>query len=139
MFVPDGNGSYAPVPTAAAWRWLSEAANNSSSFQRLTQEGQRPVPGGGAKNESYLPIEAGLFESKERVTLLVENASPGASSFAPSTLIEDRRPSIIETLVVSSLCNLDKAPAKIESQDPAGAISIPPFSLTRIVWEKSRK
>ena len=136
MFVPDGRGSYAPVPTAVALHWLSEAANSGGSFQRLIQEGEHSVPGGGAKNESYLPVEGGLFESPKHTTLLVENVSSASPSFDPSTLVKGRHPNRVETLAMSDLLNLDRTAAKIETQDPAGPIVIPPFSLTRIVWNK---
>jgi hypothetical protein len=137
MFVPDGQGSYSPVPTAAALHWLSEAANSGGSFQRLVQEGEHSVAGGGAKNESYFPVEGGLFESPGRTVLLVENVSSTSFSFDPSTLVKGRHPSRAETLAMSDLLNLVRTAAKIETQDPAGPIAIPPFSLTRIVWNKS--
>jgi len=136
MFVPDGQGSYAPVPTAAAFRWLSEAANRSSSFQRMVQADERSVPGGGAKTEYYIPIEAGLFESPGRTTLLVQNASSADLSFDPSTLFQDRKPSRVEVLATSGLLDLDKKAAKILTQDASGPIGIRPYSLTRIVWDK---
>jgi hypothetical protein len=97
MFVPDGQGSYSPVPTAAALHWLSEAANGGGSFQRLVQEGEHSVAGGGAKNESYFPVEGGFFESPGRTVLLVENVSSTSFSFDPSTLIKGRYPSRAET------------------------------------------
>jgi len=137
MFVPDGRGSYAPVPTAVALHWLSEAANSGGSFQRLIQEGEHSVPGGGAKNESYLPVEGGLFESPKHTTLLVENVSSNSPSFDPSTLVKGRHPNRVETLAMPDLLNLDRTVVKIETQDPAGPIVIPPFSLTRIVWNKN--
>jgi len=137
MFVPDGRGSYAPVPTAAALRWLSEAANSGGSFQRLVQEGETPVAGGGAKNESYFPVETGLFESPGRTTVLIENVSSASFSFDPATLVKGHHPSQVETLAMPDLLNLDRTAAKIETQDPAGSILIPPFSLTRVVWNKS--
>ena len=137
MFVRNGQGSYSPIPTAAALQWLSEAANSGGSFQRLVQEGEHSVAGGGAKNESYFPVEGGLFESSGRTTLLVENVSSTSFSFDPLTLVKGRHPSLVETLAMSDLLNLDRIAAKIETQDPAGPIAILPFSLTRIVWHKS--
>ena len=137
MFVPDGRRSYAPVPTAAAFRWLSEAANRSRSFQRLVQADERSVPGGGAKTEYFIPVEAGLFESPERTTLLLENASAADLSFDPSTLFQDRKPSRVETLATSGLLDLDKKAAKIQTQDAAEPVAVKPFSLTRIVWDKN--
>jgi hypothetical protein len=136
MFVTDGQGSYAPVPTAAALRWLSDAANSGGSFQRLIQEGEQPLSGGGAKNESYLPVEGGLFESAARATLLLENASPADFSFDASTLFPGRKPSLVETLASPDLAGPEPTAAKIETQDPAEQVAIPPFSLTRIVWNK---
>ncbi len=137
MFVPDGRRSYAPVPTAAAFRWLSEAANRSRSFQRLVQADERSVAGGGAKTEYFIPVEAGLFESPARTTLLLENASAADLSFDPSTLFQDRKPDRVETLATSGLLDLDKKAARIEEQNAAGPIAIRPFSLTRIVWDKN--
>ncbi|MGD0057790.1 MAG: hypothetical protein ABSD58_00085 [Verrucomicrobiia bacterium] len=137
MFVPDGAGSYAPVPTAAALRWLSEAANTSGSFQRLVPEGEQPVPGGGAKSEFYLPVEGGLFESPTRTTLFVENVSSTSFSFAPSMLIKGQHPSRVETFAMSDLVSLVRTAAHMETQSPAGPTAIPPFSLTRIIWDRN--
>jgi len=137
MFVPDGQRSYAAVPTAAAFRWLSEAANRSSSFQRMVQADERSVSGGGAKTEYFIPVEAGLFESPRRTTLLVENASGADLSFDPSTLFQDRKPGRVETLATSGLLDLDRKAARIETQNATGPIAIKPFSLTRIVWDKN--
>ncbi|HXX82055.1 MAG TPA: hypothetical protein VEI46_10935 [Thermodesulfovibrionales bacterium] len=136
MFVPDGRGSYSPVPTASALQWLSEAANSGGSFQRLVQEGDHPVAGGGAKNESYFPVEGGRFESLEHTTIIVENVSSTTFSFDPTMLIKERHPSRIETLAMSDLVNLEKTAAKIETQDPEKPIVVPPFSLIRIIWNK---
>ena len=137
MFVLDSQGNYAPVPTAAAMRWLSEAANNSSSFQRLVKEGEHSVPGGGMKNESYLPIEGGLFESPKRITLLIQNASSDNLSFDPSAFLQGRKPIRVEILITPDLVDLEQTAAMIKTQDLVKAVAIPPFSLTRIVWDKS--
>ncbi len=55
MFVPDGPGGYAPLPAAAALRWVNEAANAGGSFQRMVPAGAKLVAGGGARQESYFP------------------------------------------------------------------------------------
>jgi hypothetical protein len=136
MFVVDGRGGYAPVPAAAALRWLGAAANDSSSFQRLVQEGSQPVPGGGAKKESYLAVEGGLFTSPMGTTLLLENASSTGFSFDATALVQGQRPSLVESLVTGELTARDPAAAKIRTQSAAGSVAIPPFSLTRIAWDK---
>ncbi|HYA85968.1 MAG TPA: hypothetical protein VEI57_02745 [Nitrospirota bacterium] len=137
MFVPDGHGSYAPFPTAVALRWLNEAANSGGSFQRMIKKGELPIPGGGVREESYLPVEGGLFVSQGRTTLLVENASSATFIFEPSTLIPKRQPSRVETLVAADLVNLELQAAMIETQEPTEPVVTPPFSLTRIVWDKN--
>jgi len=137
MFIPYGHGSYAPVPTAVALRWLNEAANSGGSFQRIIKKGELPIPGGGVREESYLPIEGGLFVSQGRTTLLVENASSATFIFEPSTLIPKRQPSRVETLVAADLVNLELQAAMIETQEPTEPVVTPPFSLTRIVWDKN--
>jgi hypothetical protein len=136
MFVADGQGGYAPLPTAAALCWLSEAANGSGAFQRLVQEGEPAVSGGGVKNESYLPVEGGLFESAGRTTLLMENVSAASFSLAPSTVVKEHHPVRVETLATADLLQPDRLAATINLQDPAGPVTIPPFSLTRIIWDK---
>jgi hypothetical protein len=137
MFVPDGRGGYAPVPTAAALCWLNEAANNGGSFQRMAQEGGQPVFGGGVRNESYLAIEGGLFDSRGRTTLLIENASSVTFPFDPSTLVRSLKPNRVETLVTPDLADREPRAAKIETQNHTGLIVLPPFSLTRIIWNKN--
>jgi hypothetical protein len=135
MFVSDGQGSYAPVPTAVALRWLNEAANAGGSFQRVAQGGVQPLAGGGALDESYLPVEGGLFQSGEHNTLILENASGNTLAFDPATLIPNRQPSKVEFISMPDLSATAKLPAKINAGSAKGAIPIAPFSVTRILWE----
>jgi hypothetical protein len=135
MFVSDGRGGYVPVPTAAALRWLNEAANAGGSFQRVVQAGARPVAGGGARDESYLAVEGGLFQSGTRATLILENASGDAFSFDPATLMPNRRPSKAEFMSMPNLSDTTTAPAQIGSISAGGSMAVAPFSVTRVVWE----
>jgi len=135
MFVADGRRSYSPVPTAAVLRWLNEAANGGGSFQRVVQEGGRPIMSGGVERRSYLAVEGGLFQSKAGITLILENASDDLFSFDSTTLVPNKRPLSIEFMSMTDLVKADKLPARIERQDSAGNITITPFSVTRIVWE----
>jgi len=134
-FVPDGRGSYAPVPTGAALRWLNEAANAGGSFQRVVQAGARPVAGGGSQNESYLPVEGGLFQSGTRTTLILENVSGDTFSFDPAPLMPNRRPSKVESISMPNLSDTATLPARIDTGNAGSAIAVAPFSVTRVVWE----
>lgn len=134
-FVSDGRGSYAPVPTAAALRWLNEAANAGGSFQRVVQAGARAVSGQGAQNESYLPMEGGLFQSGTRATLILENASADTFSFDPATLMPNRRPSKVEFISMPELSETAILPARINTGNAGGVVAVAPFSVTRVVWE----
>jgi hypothetical protein len=135
MFVSDGRGSYLPVPTAAALRWLNEAANAGGSFQRVVQTGARPVAGGGAQNESYFPVEGGLFQSGTRTTLILENASGDTFSFDPATLTPNKRLSKVEFISMPDLSDTATDPVKINTGNAGGVIAVAPFSVTRAVWE----
>lgn len=135
MFVADGGGGYAPVPTAAALRWLNEAANGGGSFQRVVEEDAKPIAGEGVVHQSYLAIEGGLFQSQDRATLILENVSANAFSLYPAILVPNKQPSTIEFMSMSNLIRTDKVPARIEHQVFAGSITITPFSVTRVVWE----
>jgi hypothetical protein len=135
MFVADGKGRYAPVPTAAALRWLNEAANGGGSFQRVVQEGVKPIAGEGVVPQSYFAVEGGLFQSKDRVTLILENVSADVFSLDPATLVPNKRPATIEFMSMPNLVKTDKLPARIEHQAFVGSITITPFSVTRVVWE----
>lgn len=135
MFVSAGRGAYVPVPTAAALGWLNEAANAGGSFQRIVQAGARPVAGGGSRNESYFPVEGGLFQSGTRTTLILENASGDAFSFDPAALLPNRRPSKVELISTPGLSDTAVLPARISGADAAGPIAIAPFSVARVVWE----
>ena len=135
MFVADGKGGYAPVPTAAALRWLNEAANGGGSFQRVVQKGAEPIAGEGVVPQSYLAVEGGVFQAKDRATLILENVSADVFSLDPATLISNKRPSTIEFISMPNLVKMDKLPARVEHQGFAGTITIPPFSVTRVVWE----
>ncbi|MGD0662604.1 MAG: hypothetical protein ABSD38_31500 [Syntrophorhabdales bacterium] len=134
-FVPDGKGGYLPVPSAAALRWLNQAANDNGSFQRVVQAGARPIAGEAVVPQSYLAVEGGLFRAKDRVTLILENVSADLFSLNPITLVPGRRPTSVEFISMPDLERTDKLPARIEHQDPAESTLITPFSVTRIVWE----
>jgi hypothetical protein len=135
MFVADGKGHYAPVPTAAALRWLNEAANGGGSFQRVVQEGAKPIAGEGVVSQSYLAVEGGFFQLKDCATLILENVSADVFSLNPTTLVPNKLPSTIEFMSMPNLVKPDKLPANIEHQDFAGSVTITPFSVTRVVWE----
>ncbi len=135
MFVADRRGNYAPVPVAVALGWLNQAANAGGSFQRVVQAGAQPVAGGGARDESYLAGEGGLFQSGERATLILENASGESFSLDPATLRPARRPSRVEFMSISDLSETVRLPARIQSQNAGGTITVAPFSVTRIVWD----
>jgi hypothetical protein len=135
MFVSDGRGSYVPVPTGAALRWLNEAANAGGSFQRVVQAGATPVAGRGAQNESYFPVEGGLFQSEARTTLILENASGDTFSFDPATMMPNRRPSKVEFISTPDLSDTAILPASINTLNAGSAIAVAPFSVTRVVWE----
>jgi hypothetical protein len=85
--------------------------------------------------QSYLAVEGGPFRSKEHATLIPENVSADAFSPDPITLAPGGRPSSIESISMPDIDRTDKLPAGIEHQDPAGSITITPFSVTRVVWE----
>jgi hypothetical protein len=134
MFVSDGQGGYAPLPAAAALRWLNEAANAGGSFQRLVQAGARPSPGGGAQPESYFPVEGGLFQSGARATLILENASADTFSFDPAASMPNRQPSKVEFMSMPDVSETAKLPARIEAASAKGTVKVAPFSMTRIMW-----
>ncbi len=136
MFLPDGQGGYAPVPAAAALRWMNAAANGSGSFQRLVQQSGQPVPGGGVEAESYFPIEGGRFDAPKQTTVLVQNASSASWSFDPAALVHGRQPTRVDTLATPDLVQLEPRAATSATQDPTRPITLPPYSLTRIVWNQ---
>jgi hypothetical protein len=134
MFVPDGQGGYAPLPAAAALSWLNEAANAGGSFQRLVQAGAQPLPGGGAQPESYFPVEGGLFQSGTHATLILQNASSDTFSFDPAASMPNRQPSKVEFISMPDVSETAKLPARIEAASAKGTITIAPFSMTRVSW-----
>jgi hypothetical protein len=134
MFVSDGQGGYLPVPAAVALGWVNEATNAGGSFQRLVQRGAIPMAGGGARDESYLPVEGGLFQSGGRTTLILENASADQFSLDPATLVSHMRPSRVEFMSMPNLAGTDRLPARIQAQDAGGVINVKPYSLTRVQW-----
>jgi len=135
MFVADGKEGYAPVPTAAALRWLNEAANGGGSFQRVVAKDAKPIAGEGVVPQSYLAVEGGLFRSKDHTTLILENVSADVFSLDPATLVPDKRLSTTEFMSMPDLVKTDKLAARIEHQGFAGSITINPFSVSRVVWE----
>jgi hypothetical protein len=74
-FQGDGKDGYQPMPHVLALRWFHEAANGGANYQRFLEPGAQRKPGGGALDESYFEVEAGLFRKPKVVTLIIQNCA----------------------------------------------------------------
>jgi hypothetical protein len=136
VFYQEGQGRFAPVPLAVALSWFHQAANGGATYQRFIEAGGRAVPGGGVREESYLEVEAGLFSTSGRVTLIVQNCSPETRVLQiPRDLsLSTKAPSLVETLAAPDLTSTKMASPVKGALESGGHVQIPPYSLTRIVW-----
>jgi hypothetical protein len=134
-FVPDGKGGYLPLPTTVALGWFFEAANGGATFQRLVEPSASRIAGGGALPETYAAVEAGLFTTSGRVTVIVQNAGADTRSCDLTTVNGGIVPAQILMLSLPDLTSTTWAPATASTVVPSLVVALPPYSVTRIIWE----
>ncbi len=124
------------MPVAMAMRWLNEAANGRVTFQRFVEEGNPRLPGKGVRNETYGAVEAGLFRSRGRVTMVLQNVANEARVWRINPDLELGAPSLGDRLELPALTDATPRAARVEAVtvSPTLAVRIPPYSLTRVIW-----
>ena len=129
-------GALEPMPVAMAMRWLNDAANGSVAFQRYVEAGNPRLPGKGVRNETYGAVEAALFRSKGRATSVIQNVSDEARVWRIKPDLKLGAPSLVERLELPDLTDSIPCAARLEavSVSPTLAVRIPPYSLTRLIW-----
>src|SRR5271157_1070482 len=128
------DGQYQPASFAVVLQWFDQAANGSSSFQRVVDADGTPVTGLGPFLESYLPIEGGLFESESSTTLILQNASSQTYWYDATEGGQKPTPSQVQMILPNDFSATAHQPAKIITLDPSQSIVLPPLSIVRIVW-----
>lgn len=135
-FTPDGRNGFIPSSTAIALQWLNLAANGGATFQRFVEKSSIPRASNGAIAESYREIEAGLFRADKTVTLIIQNTSSHSrlynATFASKMKLPPERVDVLST--PEWLDPNSKTPV-IQQADPEGEITIPPFSVVRMIWD----
>ena len=129
-------GALEPMPVAMAMRWLNDAANGSVAFQRYVEAGNPRLPGKGVRNETFGAVEAALFRSKGRATSVIQNVSDEARVWRIKPDLKLGAPSLVERLELPDLTDSTPCAARLEavSVSPTLAVRIPPYSLTRLIW-----
>jgi hypothetical protein len=127
-------GGYRAVPIAVALRWLDVAANGGVIYQRFVEAGNPRIPGRGMRSESYGAVEAALFRGKDHVTLILQNASGDARLWKVAPDLKLGVPSHAERLAMPVLTDPTIRIAQVETVTASLEISIPAYSVTRVVW-----
>ena len=137
-FQSDEQGGYRPMPHVLALRWFHEAANGGATYQRLLEPKAHRIQGGGALDESYFAVEAGIFRKSKAVTLIVQNCSDENRVLRMPKSVPSKTPSRIETLgtpdLTATSANITPTDQAVEA---GGAIHIPAYSITRIAWRQT--
>jgi hypothetical protein len=116
MFVR-GRDGLEPMPVAMAMRWLNEAANGGVTFQRFVEEGNPRLPGKGVRNETYGAVEAGLFRSRGRVTMVLQNVANEARVWRINPDLELGAPALVDHLELPALTDATPRAARVEGRD----------------------
>jgi len=135
VFDFDGRGGFRPRPHILALHWFHEAANGGATYQRFLESGGQRLPGGGALNEGYYPVEAGLFRKPKTATLIIQNCAPEDRLLRLPKSVSEKVPANVETLAGPELTATSAGLApKSLSVEADGAFRVPAYSLTRIAW-----
>ena len=138
-FVPDGSGGYLPLPATAALAWFCDAANRGATFQRLLEPSAPRIPGGGSQLETYAAVEGAVFRRQDRVVVLLQNAAADSRECDLTTVAAGPLPSRVETLAAPDLADGSKNATTVNSVAPSLVVTLPPYSVTRVVWETTAR
>ena len=135
-FAPDGEGGWSPYPVAMALGWLASAVNvGGAQYQRWVEEEAEIRQGGGKFDDRYAVVEAAMFERAGRATLIVQNAGPESRLVEVSLIGRHGVPTLAESLTLPDLLQEGRLPAAPHPLDArASTVSLPPYSVTRLVW-----
>ncbi len=132
-YVGEREGRIAPLPATVVLGWFDHAANSGATFQRLVERDAAPI--GFADGEHYRPVEAGLLRSRNRSTLIVENASADARLYDPTNGGRGPAAKTAEILATPDLADTALRPAQVITVPADRPVVLPPHSVVRIVWE----
>lgn len=130
----EGEGGYQPLPVALVLKWLNEAANGGVTLERFLEPGSPRIPGGGVRQETYAAVEAALFRDRHRATMILQNVSSDARLYRIGKNLKLAAPSSVERLLLPDLDDTKKRAGQVEAVKPSLSIPVPPYSVTRIVW-----
>ena len=123
------------MPAALALRWLNEAANGGVRYQRFIESGNPRLRGNGVRAETFAAVEAALFRGRGRAIMIVQNATGEARIWRIKPDLKLGTPSQAERMSMPDLTvAAPHARAEAVTVAPALAIRIPPYSVTRVVW-----
>jgi len=137
LYRPDlEHGGYAPLGPAEILRWFNQAANGGATYQRLKVEGARQVTSSTTSLESYHDVEAVLFRKGGQTTVIIHNASTEEKTLKLAKVMDGRLPKKIETISTLRLADdYSRSVPPIQTLAVSRQIELPPYSITRLVWE----
>jgi len=127
--------SYVPISSAIILKWFDQATNGGATYQQLKVNGAKWVNSSVTTEEGYYDIEAVQLDKTNTTTIIIQNASNEDKILSLSALVPGRLPTKIESSLVTPTADYSKAAPPVQVIQPADEIQIPPYSVTRIVWE----
>ncbi|MGO8761998.1 MAG: hypothetical protein ACLQUS_08420, partial [Desulfobaccales bacterium] len=135
LFLPGDDGTYMPTPTAVVLRWFNEAANGGSSYQGYIERAGKRISGGGLWAEDFVPVEAALFRTKDRTTLIVQNATSESRSLDLKQVVGGAHLFSSERLATADLHDRARVAASPQRTDQSsGPLLIPAYSVCRLIF-----
>jgi hypothetical protein len=129
--------SYLPMDPALVLHWFNDAANGGSTFQRVIEPNGLSITGIGQFQESYRQIEGGLFTPVGRTVLILQNASAESRLYDPSESGTKPWPTEADLLVTPDLSAEAKVTAQTAFLPPDQPITLPPYSILRLIWNQT--
>jgi len=123
----------------AALACFCDAANRGATFQRLLEPSAPRIPGGGSQLETYAAVEGAVFRRQDRVVVLLQNAAADSRECDLTTVAAGPLPSRVETLAAPDLANGSENATTVNSVAPSLVVTLPPYSVTRVVWETTAR
>jgi hypothetical protein len=133
-------GGYEPVGGNRLLAWFHEAANGGAIYHPVRLEGviQREAQGT-LPGEKFDEVAAALLEKEEAYHLIAHNAISEPRQVDLSGLGLPGAPILVEMMETPDLAeNFSSAAPPVRTLSPASALDLPPYSITRVLWEKRR-
>jgi hypothetical protein len=128
-------GEMKPIGVTGALKWIFEAVNGGVKYQPVEVVGATKLQGQGSWKESFDDVVAAMLTKQGEKTLLIHNAAKEDKVLNIEKLIKNGTIRTAEAIVTSNLLErLDRKLPPVKTLKTDMGVTVPGYSLTRLIW-----